>query len=214
VTTQTSGQPGGQIGEQSEASRTRILRAAAQIAAECGYEGTTISKITKRSGLPVSSVYWFFRDKDHLLAEVVRHSFQEEWIGLQPTWDVPQAGRGRVGEALRAILSRSTASLAAAPDFLRIGHMLLLEQRAEEPEGREIFMQTRRDVEAAVSAWFEAFISDEVRRRRPDLALDLARIVFAATDGLFLAHQIDQAGDPGDFVDMVVTMVEAVLEGD
>lgn len=211
MTTHASRTPA--LGEQSEASRTRILRAAAQIAAECGYEGTTISKVTKRSGLPVSSVYWFFRDKDDLLAEVVRHSF-DEWIALQPTWDAPDPGRRRVGEALRAILSRSTTSLAAAPDFLRIGHMLLLEQRAEEPAGRVIFLEARRNVEQTVSAWFAAFLTDEVRRRHPDLALELARIVIAATDGLFLAHQIDQAGNPGDFVDVVVTIVEAALEAD
>ena len=212
MTTQAHGQQP-LLGEQSEASRTRILRAAAQIAAECGYEGTTISKVTKRSGLPVSSVYWFFRDKDHLLAEVVRHSF-EEWISLQPTWDAAEPGTRRVGQALRAILERSTASLAAAPDFLRIGHMLLLEQRSTEPEGREIFLATRRSVEDGVTAWFDAFVSERQRDDRPGLALDLARIVIAATDGLFLAHQIDQAGDPGDFVDMVVTIVGVALASD
>lgn len=201
----------GVLGEQSEASRTRILRAAAQIAAECGYEGTTISKVTKRSGLPVSSVYWFFRDKDHLLAEVVRHSF-DEWIALQPTWDKPDPAARRVGDALRQILSRSTASLASAPDFLRIGHMLLLEQRAEEPAGRGIFLQARRDVEEVLTEWFGAFLADDVRRARPDLARDLARVVIATTDGLFLAHQIDQAGDPRDFVDMAVTLAEAAIE--
>ena len=89
--------------------------------------------------------------------------------------------------------------------------MLLLEQRAEEPEGREIFVQTRRDVEGVLSAWFEAFLAADVRRKRPELALDLSRVVIAATDGLFLAHQIDQAGDPADFVDMVVTICEAAL---
>ncbi|WP_017934545.1 TetR/AcrR family transcriptional regulator [Nocardioides sp. Iso805N] len=201
----------GVLGEQSEASRTRILRAAAQIAAECGYEGTTISKVTKRSGLPVSSVYWFFRDKDHLLAEVVRHSF-DEWIAVQPTWDRPRPGARSIGEALRTILSRSTASLASAPDFLRIGHMLLLEKRAEEPAGRGIFMQARRDVEKALTAWFGVFLAGDARAERSDLPRDLARIVIAATDGLFLAHQIDQAGDPRDFVDMVVTIVEAAVE--
>lgn len=68
---------------QPDVSRERILAAAAEIAAEAGYEGTTISKVTKRSGLPVSSVYWFFKDKDELLAEVVRHTF-ESWIAVQP----------------------------------------------------------------------------------------------------------------------------------
>lgn len=192
--------------DQDEVSRVRILRAAAQIAAECGYEATTISKVTKRSGLPVSSVYWFFRDKDDLMAEVVNHSFRE-WIAIQPRWDEPNPGRA-IGESLRAILGRSTASLSEAPDFLRIGHMLLLESRKVEPAGREYFMKTRRDVERAISTWFAAYLNSSTEGRRPRLAKDLARIVIAATDGLFLAHQIDQAGAPADFVDMVVTIVE------
>ena len=37
-------------------SRERILAAAAEIAAESGYEGTTISKITKRSGLHLPAI--------------------------------------------------------------------------------------------------------------------------------------------------------------
>src|SRR3712207_7163102 len=49
-------------------------RAAAEIAAEHGYAGTTIARITERSGLPASSVYWFFEDKDDLLAAVDRKS--------------------------------------------------------------------------------------------------------------------------------------------
>lgn len=195
--------------EQNEASRLRILRAAAEIAAECGYEATTISKITKRSGLPVSSVYWFFRDKDHLMAEVVNHSFQE-WITTQPRWDQPDPKRS-VGESLRAILSRSTVSLSQAPDFLRIGHMLLLESRKVEPAGRELFMQMRHGVEENIATWFAAQLNPSARTRRPKLCTDLARIVIAATDGLFLAHQIDQVGAPEDFVDMVVTIVETEL---
>ena len=97
---------------QPESSRLRILKAAAQIAAERGYEGTTISRICERSGLPVSSVYWFYKDKDELLAEVVAHSFTE-WLADQPAWhatpDVP------LGESLRLILTRSVRSLPDAP---------------------------------------------------------------------------------------------------
>jgi len=192
--------------EQNDASRIRILRAAAEIAAECGYESTTISKITKRSGLPVSSIYWFFRDKDHLMAEVVNHSFQE-WIALQPRWDDPRSDRP-IGESLRSILSRSTVSLSEAPDFLRIGHMLLLESRKVEPAGRELFMQTRRDVERIIATWFAAHLTSSTSNRRPKLCTDLARIVIAATDGLFLDHQIGKLDASADFVDMVVAIIE------
>lgn len=202
----TTRQPDARPGD-GDASRLRILKAAAEIAAECGYEGTTISKVTKRSGLPASSVYWFFRDKDHLIAEVIRHSF-EEWIGSQPRWERDPADRRPIAEGVRAILSRSVQSLPDAPDFLRIGHMLLLEAREVEPEARQFFLNTRANVMASIAAWFAACLDPEVNARRPELALDLARIVVAVTDGIFFAHQIHRGWDSEDSIAVVVAMVE------
>ncbi|GAA1859051.1 TetR/AcrR family transcriptional regulator [Actinomadura bangladeshensis] len=194
-----------------EISRDRILKAAAEIASECGYEGTTISRVTKRSGLPASSVYWFFRDKDHLMAEVVRHSF-EQWIAAQPRWERDPRDERPLAEGLRAILSRSVRTLRDAPDFLRIGHMLLLESREVEAEARRYFLATRDSVSNTIAAWFTSHFDTELRARRPELAMDLARIVVASTDGLFLAHQInDDDWDPDDFVAVVVTVVEQAV---
>ncbi|MEU5879812.1 TetR/AcrR family transcriptional regulator [Spirillospora sp. NPDC047279] len=193
-----------------EVSRVRILRAAAEIASENGYEGTTISKVTKRSGLPASSVYWFFRDKDHLIAEVVRHSF-EQWISSQPRWERDPRDERPLAEGLRAILSRSVRSLPGAPDFLRIGQMLLLESREVEPEARQYFLATRDEVTGSIAAWFTSYFDTGLRARRPELAMDLARIVLVSTDGLFFAHQIDDASDPDDFVDVVVAIVEQAI---
>ena len=190
-------------------SKRRILDAAAQIAAESGYEGTTISKVVKRSGLPVSSVYWFFKDKDELLAEVVRLSF-ETWLAEQPTWDPLPKGT-TVGEGLRAILGRSVLSLSAAPDFIRIGMMLTLEGRAVEPVARAIFLQTRIDVEDDITQWFTKAIGARKVKRAPDLPRRLARVVIAGTDGLFLAHQIHDVDNPDDFVDILVAIVESAI---
>lgn len=195
--------------EPADGSRTRILKAAADIAAECGYEATTISKVTKRSGLPVSSVYWFFRDKDHLMAEVVQHSF-DEWIVRQPVWQV-EDGRAPLGERLRTILARSVATLPEAPDFLRIGHMLVLQARSVEPEARQNFIEVRGQVEVAITAWFHDQLDRRTLKRAPDLPTDLARLVIAATDGFFIAHQINEAWDADEFVDMIVNVVEAAV---
>ncbi|MEV4673887.1 MULTISPECIES: TetR/AcrR family transcriptional regulator [Actinomadura] len=195
-----------------ELSRVRILKAAAEIASECGYEGTTISRVTKRSGLPASSVYWFYRDKDHLMAEVIRHSF-EQWIAAQPRWERDPRDERPLAESLRAILSRSVRSLRDAPDFLRIGHMLLLESREVEAEARRYFLATRDSVASSIAAWFTSYFDTELQARRPELAMDLARIVMAATDGLFLAHQIHDDWDPDDFVAITVAVVERAVAG-
>jgi AcrR family transcriptional regulator len=195
--------------EVAEGSKLRILEAAAQIAAESGYEGTTISKVVKRSGLPVSSVYWFFKDKDELLAEVVRHSF-ETWLAEQPRWEPLPKGVS-VGEGLRAILSRSVLSLAAAPDFIRIGMMLTLERREVEPAARSLFLATRIAVEDDITQWFTKAMGARKVKRAPDLPRELARIVIAGTDGLFLAHQIHDVEDPGTYVDILAAIVEAAI---
>ena len=58
-----------------EISRTRILDAATEIASERGYEGTSIGAVSTKCGLPASSIYWHFKDKDDLLAAVIERSF-------------------------------------------------------------------------------------------------------------------------------------------
>lgn len=58
-----------------ERSRQKILAAAAEIGAERGYDGTSIAEISRRCGLPASSIYWHFKDKDDLMATVIEDSF-------------------------------------------------------------------------------------------------------------------------------------------
>ncbi len=194
-----------------EGSRERILAAAAEIAAESGYEGTTISKVTKRSGLPVSSVYWFFTDKDALLAEVVRHSYGR-WAAGQPVWADLPAGTPFL-DGLTAILQRSMRALAAAPDFLRIGHMLTLQNRTTESAARTLFLQIRDGVELTITDWFAANLPPDADRHRPDLPRELAQVVLAANEGLFLAQQIDDFWDADEFVTVVVDIVRAAQAG-
>jgi AcrR family transcriptional regulator len=51
--------------------RERVLDAAARLMADRGYAGTSISAICSASGLPPSSVYWHFRNKEGVLQAVL-----------------------------------------------------------------------------------------------------------------------------------------------
>src|SRR5277367_3441467 len=73
-----------------ELSRERILDAATEIAAERGYEGTSIALVSAKCGLPASSIYWHFKNKDDLIAAVIEHSFAD-WL---KAWHVPAEGSG------------------------------------------------------------------------------------------------------------------------
>ena len=58
------------------ASRDAILDAAAKIAGDRGYDGTSFKLVSELSGLPASSIYWHFKSKDDLLAAVIDRSFK------------------------------------------------------------------------------------------------------------------------------------------
>ena len=170
-----------------EASRAKILDAATEIASERGYEGTSINLVSKRCGLPASSIYWHFDDKDDLIAAVIERSF-DQWLSA---WRMPDDGepRARVAEMTMHVAK----ALLDSPDFLRLGLMLTLERRPVEPRAREMYLRVRAQAQSQ--------LRDAATTLAPDLddaALDqLAIYAMAGADGLFIAKEIG-----GDSVDL------------
>jgi len=185
-----------------EQSRRRILEATFEIANELGYEGTSIAKVSERCGLPASSVYWHFRNKDDLFAEVIQHSF-DAWLASLPRSDPaagpPPTGPVPAGPARRDLLAHrlraTVAGYASSPEFWRLGLMLTLEHKIDEPTARARFRTIRRDMIARVERWWQHLLGPDTVAARPQLAVQLAQFTMAATDGLFLASQ---AGDDWD----------------
>jgi AcrR family transcriptional regulator len=165
-----------------EESRRRILEAAAEVAGERGYDGTSIAQVSARAGLPARSIYWHFKDKDELIAAVIEQSF-EQWLTAFDTHgdDVPE------------LVVRIGKALVETPDFLRLGLMLTLERRPREASARRMFLQVRQTTLERIAS--------TVREFAPDLGDDAVRLLalyaMAAVDGFFVAHQIG-----GDSVDL------------
>lgn len=187
-----------------ETPRIRILRATAALASEFGYIGTTISKITKQTGMPTSSIYWYFGDKDHLMAEVIEHTFAEWTASLPQPGDIPQPPIP-LGETLRTVLDASSLSFQQAPDFLRIGHMLLLETREVEAVARKRLVAIRSTLLDQTAAWLANFLPEGAPE---NLARDLARLIIASQDGLFLARQRGETWNSEYIVDLIVATAE------
>ncbi|GAB1813734.1 TetR/AcrR family transcriptional regulator [Mycobacterium sp. MUNTM1] len=169
-----------------EASRARILDAATEIASERGYEGTSIALVSAKCGLPASSIYWHFKDKDDLIAAVIERSFAH-WLSA---WEMPSEGNAR--ERLATVAMQIAKALLDSPDFLRLGLMLALERRPVEPRARAMFLAVRdRAVEALTPA---------IRDLAPGLTdaqvHQLATYAMAGADGLFIAKEV--GGDSMD----------------
>ena len=170
-----------------EASRTRILDAATEIASERGYEGTSIALVSAKCGLPASSIYWHFKDKDDLIAAVIERSFAH----VLSAWQMPDEGTAR--ERLVTMVLQIGKALLDSPDFLRLGLMLALERRPVEPRARAMFIDVR--------AQMYSTLCTTARELFPELTdaqiHQLATYAMAGADGLFIAKEIG-----GDSVDV------------
>jgi AcrR family transcriptional regulator len=171
-----------------ELSRERILDAATEIASERGYEGTSIALVSKKCGLPASSIYWHFKNKDDLIAAVIERSF----AGWLSAWRFPDEGAAR--DRLVDMAQQIAKALLDSPDFLRLGLMLGLERRPIEPRARARYLQARAraltDMSSAIGEIAPELTSDQVHQ--------LAIFAIAGADGLFIAKEVE-----GDAVDLV-----------
>jgi len=168
-----------------EASRQKILIAATEIAAERGYEGTSIGLVSARSGMPASSIYWHFKDKDALIAAVIERSF-ELWLTSAGGW-APRSPDEPIEQRLAAMMQRSAKALLESSDFLRLGLMLALERRDQEPSARRMFLAVRKEALRRTAASFAELF--------PELddsdTHQLATYTMAIADGVFVANDID-----------------------
>ncbi|WP_416972061.1 ScbR family autoregulator-binding transcription factor [Streptomyces sp. 4F14] len=55
----------------AEATRAALLRAAAEMFGQVGFERATVKEIAERAGLTLGAVYFHFRNKEHLAREIV-----------------------------------------------------------------------------------------------------------------------------------------------
>lgn len=158
-----------------EASRRRILDAALEIAGERGYSGTSISEVSKRSGLPNSSIYWHFTDKDALFAAVIEDSY----VRWRQDYSLRVQSPGvSAGDAV----VRLHESLMSFPAFLRFGHLVILEQHEMELSARRAFTKIRKDALRDMSSMFQRIIDCDRQQANKFSALALALV-----DGAFLA---------------------------
>lgn len=160
-------------------SRRRILDATAELAGERGFDGTTIAAVSERSGLPKSSIYWHFEDKDTLIATVVEDSYRQ-WIERIKAATTP-ADHERLG----AGFARAVQSITDSPDFLRLGLMLTLDQRSEPTPARQRFVAIRTEVQSNLHALYRSTFPhlDEAA------IASLGHLTMALTDGFFIANE-------------------------
>ena len=71
--------PDGQreLTQRDEATRQRIIRAAAEIYRECGYERAGMTDLARRLGMTAPALYWYFRSKEAILLAFLEHTIAD-----------------------------------------------------------------------------------------------------------------------------------------
>jgi AcrR family transcriptional regulator len=132
--------------DQSPKTRERILLAAGEVFAECGFRKATVREICRRAKSNIAAVNYHFRDKERLYAAVLRHAHdwaQAELPGPAARVDLPAAQR--LHEFVRGFL-RGMCSQDRPAWFGRLMAQELMEPTAALDEIVAQFMQPRRNL--------------------------------------------------------------------
>lgn len=177
----------------SDESKRRILDATLDLARELGYEGTTIAKVSKRSGLPAGSVYWHFESKDSLFEALIDDSFarwKAEYIENHPG---PEPVEPR---SIAAMLTDGLDEHAAAQGFWRIGLGLALERRMQDSAARRRFLAIREEMIAFLTERWGEQLPPELLESDPTASERIARFSMASADGFFISVTAAEPIDP------------------
>ncbi len=181
-------------GTRSARTRDRILEAATHLIARRGYSGTTISALSKASGVLPATIYWHFENKEGLLAAVVERAANEWLLGapgaLGPAGAHvdPSEVEARNQEGFRNLFEKEA-------QFYRVLLLVSLERRDAGGPPLAAVKRVRERVRSFMADQIEERLELDDPALRRDVAGRLAGIAMVALDGNFLAHQIDGGGE-------------------
>lgn len=196
-------------------SREEILEVASRLMAERGYAATTLSELSRESGLPKSAVYHHFRSKGGLLSAVMEHGAYAFFQHMARAQAHPPR-QGGVRERLGWYLQRTGEVFLANPDFLRLHLILVMNaeaaESAEAAEVDRIIERVRRDGRVHMNH----MIADSFAEYGPEVAQAVADrldyFAIAGFDGAFVAWQADPSRSMAEAMDLLTDAVAALGE--
>ncbi|HTO08781.1 MAG TPA: helix-turn-helix domain-containing protein [Myxococcota bacterium] len=168
--------------QQGAESRRRILDAAAALMAERGFAGTSISEVSRKSGLPASSIYWHFESKEGLLGAVMEEGAQR-WFD-----ELEREGGNQRGGPMGA---RTAAALSQHPEFLRFMFLIALERKHVDKASLGAIRRVRKLALVRLRESIRRLLESQGAHGQDELADQLALFALAVADGAFLQDHID-----------------------
>lgn len=99
-----------------ENKKNIIVQASKMLFAHNGFYNTSISDISKETGLPIGSIYTYFKSKDQIISTIVEEGWNEIYDKLQKS----VSGIASPKEQLRYIIENFIPVLLNDSDFINI----------------------------------------------------------------------------------------------
>lgn len=194
--------------EQGQHTRQLIIDVTTRLFATRGYAGTSLDLIAKEANTSKSSIFWHFENKEDLLFTVVDRAMTE--------WEV-EAGSQILAEPdpprqLEKLIDLYRALATKRPDTLRLLLGLLLETADVNEKVKGRFQKMYRGYRTSIQIVLDEGIqSGHFTRRIPPE--QLAAMVLALFDGLFIQWFLDPASVPDDMFDSLKRAIFALTNG-
>jgi AcrR family transcriptional regulator len=124
--------------------RDRILRTAALLFAEKGFEATSVREIVEAAGVTKGALYHYFDAKDDLLSEIYTRMLRMQTERMEQIADSDRPLRERVHAIMADVVLTSVQNLADATIFFQSMHLLTPEKQAQVRAERRRYHQRFR----------------------------------------------------------------------
>lgn len=182
----------------SKADQTRqfIIEKTAPLFNKKGFDGTTLSDLTKATGLTKGALYGNFRDKEEIGAEAFRYSIQK----VREAARAHLAGAGTFKKQLTALLEFYAAYVFDPPVA---GGCPLMNTAVEADDHRTSMRRVVTDELLHTVHFIEDLITQGMRvaEFKPDTKpKELAYSFFCAVEGALMFSRVERSREPMDII--------------
>lgn len=194
-----------------EGSREAFVRAAKDVIMELGYDGVTVARACEKAGLPASSLYWFFKDKDELISTVIAEACRM-WASTRQLSHLRPVD-GDWSNLMRSYIHPAIAG-SESGGILALGLLLLLQRSDHVYEGRRELELVTQDAYEVTVRWFQEMLSPmSEESERGELARYFTECFFRLLESSLLNRQVeDRSGDPALLADLISTALYRVAK--
>ena len=180
----------------AETTRQFIIEKTAPLFNKKGFDGTTLSDLTKATGLTKGALYGNFRDKEEIGAEAFRYSIRKVKEGVR----THMAGAGTYKKQLAALLDFYAEYVFDPPVA---GGCPLLNTAVEADDYRTSMRRVVVEELLSTTRFIEDLITQGIRTGefKPDTnAKTLAYTFFCSVEGAIMFSRVERSREPMDII--------------